>query len=254
MTKILVVDDQVHIRELMSKTLKMEGFEVTTVPSANQAEEVISKEQFALIILDIELGEESGITLLKKIRESNKEIPIVIYSGCITPEIETEAKTAGANEVLRKDIGMTQLAKQINKIVNVKDRIAKGISITKQKPILLVDDQENIRNLLKTFFNRKGYDVLEAENGERALELARSSEFSVALLDMEMTGIDGLETLKGLLEINPKLGVVMATGVQDDDKVRKAIDLGAYGYVLKPFDFLYIELVVMSRLAIAEGE
>ena len=67
-----------------------------------------------------------------------------------------------------------------------------------------------------------------------------------------MPGMDGLETLPKLLEINPQLGILMASGVQDDEKVKKAVELGAYGYVLKPFDFLYLELVVMSRLAIAE--
>ena len=65
--------------------------------------------------------------------------------------------------------------------------------------------------------------------------------------------MDGLATLERLLEINPKLGIVMVTAVQDDEKIKKALELGAYGYVVKPFDFLYLELVVMSKLAIAES-
>jgi DNA-binding NarL/FixJ family response regulator len=69
-----------------------------------------------------------------------------------------------------------------------------------------------------------------------------------------MPGMDGLTALTKLLEINPKLGVVMTTGIQDEEKVKKAIELGAYGYVLKPFDFLYLELVVMSKLVIAESD
>ena len=67
-----------------------------------------------------------------------------------------------------------------------------------------------------------------------------------------MPGMDGLTTLEKLLEINPKLGIVMVTGRQDDESIKTAIGLGAYGYVLKPFDFLYLELVVMSKLAIVE--
>jgi len=53
--------------------------------------------------------------------------------------------------------------------------------------------------------------------------------------------------------VHPTLGVVMVTGEEDDEKVHKAMEIGAYGYVLKPFDFLYLELVVASKLAIAEN-
>ncbi|MFC1631938.1 response regulator, partial [Candidatus Omnitrophota bacterium] len=84
-------------------------------------------------------------------------------------------------------------------------------------------------------------------------ELARAQEFSVVLLDIDMPVMTGIDTLPKLLEIDPKLGVVMVTGNQEDEKVKKAMELGACGYVLKPFDFSYLELVVMSKLAIAEG-
>ncbi|MCK5178924.1 MAG: response regulator, partial [Candidatus Omnitrophica bacterium] len=95
--------------------------------------------------------------------------------------------------------------------------------------------------------------TLEAQNGEEAVQLARSEDLSVVLLDMNMPGMDGLATLEKLKKMNDKLGVVMITGDQDDEKVKKAIELGAYGYVLKPFDFLYLELVVLSKLVIAES-
>ena len=83
--------------------------------------------------------------------------------------------------------------------------------------------------------------------------MAQSEDPAVVLLDINMPEMDGLTTLKKLRDINAKLGVVMVTGVQDDEKVKKAIELGAYGYVLKPFDFLYLNLVVMSKLIIAES-
>jgi DNA-binding NarL/FixJ family response regulator len=68
---------------------------------------------------------------------------------------------------------------------------------------------------------------------------------------MNMGGMNGIDTLREILKIYPTLGVVMATGEEDDEKVHKAMEIGAYGYVLKPFDFLYLELVVASKLSIA---
>lgn len=255
MAKILIVDDEARIRELLCKSFNMAGYEVVTVPTAEQSLELIFKEIFDLILLDIRLSSgESGISILKKIREFQKEIPVVVYSGALTPELEIEARTAGANEVLSKDIDILQLVAQIGKIIKAKDRLFQEPSKEKQKSVLIVDDEEGIRRVLREFFNRKGYKVFEAGDGEKALRLIHTEKVSVVLLDMKMPGMDGLETLKRLLEIDPKLGVVMSTAVQDDEKVKKAIGLGAYSYVLKPFDFLYLELVVASKLAIAESD
>ena len=73
-------------------------------------------------------------------------------------------------------------------------------------------------------------------------------------MDLDLgAGWDGLQTLKKLLAIHPALGVVMSTGEGNDELVLKAMSEGAYGYVLKPFDFLYLELVVASKLSIAEA-
>lgn len=254
MAKILVVDDEVRVRELLDKALAKKKYQVVTVPSAEQALARITQEPFDVVLLDIKLAGESGISVLKRIKELQKKMPVVIYSGVITAELEKEARIAGASEVLSKDVEIMQLVEQISKFVKGKDHISEGPSKRKEKSILIVDDEPEIRRILSSFFKKKGYaKVEEAGNGEEALELTRSQEFSVALLDINMPGMDGLTTLEKLLEINPKLGIVMVTGKQDDENVKKAIGLGAYSYVLKPFDLLYLELVVASKLAIAES-
>jgi two-component system response regulator (stage 0 sporulation protein F) len=254
MAKILIVDDELRIRELLYKVLSKEGYQVITTPSAEQTFAYITREPFDLVLLDIKLAGESGISILKKIRELQQKIPVIIYSGVITADLEKDARTAGANEVLSKTVEITQLVQQIKKFIKGKDRLFQDPSERLKKSILIVDDEPEIRNVLVSFFRKKGYkNIEEAANGEQALQLARSQMFSVALLDINMPGMDGLTTLKKLLEINPKLGVVMVTGRQEDENVNKAIEMGAYSYVLKPFDLLYLELVVMSKLDIAEG-
>ncbi|HTZ11435.1 MAG TPA: response regulator [Candidatus Margulisiibacteriota bacterium] len=249
MPKILILDDEVRIRELMRKALEREGHEVVSVPSSEQALEIIFKEPFDLFLLDIGLSGESGISVLKKVREYRKNVPIVIYSGVLTSELEQEARIAGANEVFSKDMDILQLVEQIKKIVKSGEKTTQGPAKSgEKKSLLIVDDEEGIRRVLREFFKRKGFDVFEAGSGEEALQLIRSTKVSVVLLDMRMPGMDGLETLRKILEINPKLGVVMATAEQDDEKIKIALELGAYSYVLKPFDFAYLELVVMSRI------
>ena len=205
MAKILVVDDEVQVRELVCDALGMKGHEVATVPSAEQALARISQEPFNLVLLDIKLDGESGISALKKIRALKSKIPVVIYSGVITAELEKEARTAGAYEVLNKNIGITQLVEQVGKIVKAKDRIFEDPSGKKEKSILIVDDESEVRRLLRDFFKKNGYRVLEAENGEKALELVRSESVSTVLLDIRMPGMDGIAVLEKLLEINPRI-------------------------------------------------
>ena len=254
MSRILVVDDEMGIREAVREALSKEGHEVSTVPSAEQAYATLLKQPFDLVLLDINIGESSGIDVLKKIRELQKEIPVIIYSGSITPAIEAEAKEAGANAVLSKDVGLVELIKEVSKHSKVEAPISAGAGSGEKKKILIVDDEPEIRSVLTAFFNKKGYETREAENGEIALEIAKSEDFAVVLCDIDMPVMDGLTTLEKLLEMKPGLCVVMVTGRQDDDKVKKALELGAYNYVLKPFEFLYLELVIKSKLSSAESD
>jgi len=254
MSKILVVDDEMGIREAVREALTKEGHEVATVPSAEQAYATLLKQPFDLVLSDINLGESSGIDVLKKIRELQKEIPVIIYSGSVTPAVEAEATEAGANAVLSKDVGIAELIKEVSKHAKVEAPISAGAASGTAKKILLVDDEAEIRTVLTAFFNKKGYETREAENGEIALEIAKDEDFSFVLLDIDMPVMDGLETLEKLLKMKPETCVIMVTGRQDDDKVQKALDLGAYNYVLKPFEFLYLELVIKSKLGSTESD
>ena len=249
MAKILVVDDETSIREFLKTMLGREGYEVVTVPTAAQALDKLSQTRFDLVLADFKLYDENGTVLVKKIRATNTKLPIIIYSGALTADLEKEVRLAGANEVLNKGLGNTALSEQIKKFIKAQGRVF----VAGERLILIVDDEASIRNMLKIFFKGKGYTVVEAENGQAALSAIAQQPVSVVLLDMEMPVMDGLTTLEKILEAKPGTGVVMVTGVQSDDRVRQALQKGACDYVLKPFDFLYLELVVLSKLTAASA-
>ena len=252
MFKILVVDDEVQMRDFFHRALTLNGYDAVTVPSPEQAYDAVGQQRFDLILLDFHMPMETGAVVVKKLRDSQNRVPVVIYSGYLSTQEEKEAREAGANEVLIKDIGIASIIKQIEKILQAKERIFEKPE-KKERSILVVDDEKSIRDLLKTFLKMKNYNVTEAENGEKALEIVAKENIPLALVDIRMPGMGGLETLKKLLEYNPKMGVVMVSGEQDNETVKKAVEQGAYGYIIKPFDFLYLELVVMSKLIIADN-
>ncbi len=101
--------------------------------------------------------------------------------------------------------------------------------------LLIVDDEEGPRQSVKIIFKRD-YDVLVANGGETALELARQHHVHVAILDIMMSGMSGVEVLRELKQINPNIEVIMLTAYETLETARQALRYGASDYLNKPFD------------------
>ncbi|MEE8638521.1 MAG: sigma-54 dependent transcriptional regulator [Candidatus Margulisiibacteriota bacterium] len=101
--------------------------------------------------------------------------------------------------------------------------------------ILVVDDELSIRESFSLILEDK-YKVLLAASGEAALKTATDQKVDIVYLDIRMPGLDGLETLKRIKEIDPGLEIIMVTAVNDVQKANQAIKLGARDYIVKPFD------------------
>ena len=101
--------------------------------------------------------------------------------------------------------------------------------------ILIADDEENIRESLNLILGEI-YDLAFAKNGEEALAQLRSGAFELALLDIKMPKLDGMEVLKRLKETNHATPVLMLTAYQSVEIAKEAIKLGAMDYLPKPFD------------------
>ncbi len=101
--------------------------------------------------------------------------------------------------------------------------------------VLVVDDEEMLRNLLARILEREGYSVSTASGGKQALGFLEKSDFQIMVSDVKMPEMSGFELLKEAKQKYPRLAVVMMTAFGDDYTVKEAINLGADGYVAKPF-------------------
>jgi DNA-binding NtrC family response regulator len=115
--------------------------------------------------------------------------------------------------------------------------------------ILVVDDEKEVVDLLQEFLSGKGYTVYTAQNGREAMAMVKEVRPHIVLLDIIMPEMDGIATLKEIKKLDPVIGVVMATAVQDEHLAKSAMAMGAYDYVVKPFDLYYLENVLMVKMA-----
>jgi two-component system response regulator HydG len=104
-----------------------------------------------------------------------------------------------------------------------------------REKILVVDDELFVRELLSEFLGKQGFGVFLAESGEKALEVAKSIPVQIALIDLKMPGLDGIQTLKELKKITPEILPIIMTGYPTIESAVEALRSGACDYVIKPF-------------------
>ncbi len=101
--------------------------------------------------------------------------------------------------------------------------------------ILIVDDEESIRNLLARYLTTERYTCSTAGSGAEAQELLEEEEFHLVLSDINMPGMSGIDLLAVIRAMRPDTAVMMVTAVDDREMATRALELGAYGYLIKPF-------------------
>ena len=111
--------------------------------------------------------------------------------------------------------------------------------------ILVVDDSPEIRRYLTLALELDHYKVETASSGEEASQRLRNGcNAAIVLLDLQMPGMDGLETLRHLRSLRPEIKVIMCSAVDDPDTVQQAVRLGAQAYLVKPIQHLYLSAAV----------
>ena len=102
--------------------------------------------------------------------------------------------------------------------------------------LLLVDDEEDFRTTLASRLKKRNINVTDVGSGNEAIELTREESFDVAVLDIKMPGMDGIETLRQLKKVAPLVEVILLTGHGSVEAGIEGMRLGAYDYLMKPYN------------------
>lgn len=127
--KILVVDDELSMREVLEFLLRKEGYHVSSTENGTQAVELINENTFDLILTDIRLGDISGIDVLRESKKKNPEIPVIMISAFATTETAVQAMNDGAYDFVPKPFDNKELLQTVKKAVNLKSTGENNIEV-----------------------------------------------------------------------------------------------------------------------------
>src|SRR6266446_1776861 len=125
--------------------------------------------------------------------------------------------------------------------------VAASLSSPRKATLLVVDDEEGPRHSVRVIF-KEDYEVLMADDGRTAIELAQKERIDVAVLDIRMAGMSGIEVLERLKYVDPGIEVVMMTAFETTDTMRQALRLRACDYINKPFDVSTMRAAVAAAM------
>lgn len=114
--------------------------------------------------------------------------------------------------------------------------------------LLVVDDEDSIRNALRKFLIQQGYEVATASSGEEALVILQRQKITGMLLDVNMPGISGVELVPQIMELEPSIALLMLTAVNDATSAALCMQRGAFDYLIKPIDLGHLSRAIHHAL------
>ena len=116
--------------------------------------------------------------------------------------------------------------------------------------ILVVDDEQEICELTKSFLARRSYETYAATNIEEALNITKNEQPQIVLLDVRLGSESGMDALRKIKEIDKGIRVIMITALDDEASIRQARSLGADDYITKPFTTKYLNDFILQKISV----
>jgi len=244
--QILFVDPGKTLFHVVRAALAPGGYELHHALDAAQALDMAAGRTFELVLTSVQLPGMDGLELCRRLKESNAGgyMPVIMLSSSDDPLDVDTAFNSGADDYLLKSFTPNMLAEKISDHLDAVHR-------KRQNKILVVDDSKVIRELLRHSFMKSGLNVLEAENGRIALDIAQREKPDVVVTDVDMPVMGGYALCEALRR-EPELRNVFVVMMSARDRtcdIKRGENLGVSRYFVKPFDVEKMLLVVEQLLA-----
>ncbi|MCX7028029.1 MAG: response regulator [Spirochaetes bacterium] len=252
----LVIEDNPIDAERLTRYLEEFGITTIHLPILEGAVEKAASLRPSAILLDLNLPDGSGMDMLSKLKadKRTKDIPVIIVS---VEELRGEAIKRGALGYLLKPFSFEELQAELEKAAVFASRSSPILVFEEEHKVspivLMADDDGLILETVSSFLKTRGYDVVPVRSGIELLSIAPSIHPDIVIVDIQMPGMDGIETMHRLRTLGSQAFatvpiIAMTVLVMSGDK-EKCLEAGANEYISKPFVLTQLDELMQDFLS-----
>lgn len=248
---VLVVDDESALVGLTREILQRHGYFVVTASSGEEALIRLSEQKFDLLISDVVMPVMDGFDLAQRVQRGFPDVKIQLISGYAEAHAREGELTRLEETMLYKPVPASELLRRVRDVLN--ERVSSDSSSFNHGVILVMDDDENVRELFRINLNRLGYKVRLATDGMEAITLYKKAfnarePYDAVFLDLAIPGgMGGCDAANGILAVDPNARLVVTSGYETGDVMSNYQSYGFSAAISKTFDRDQIEYV-LNRL------
>lgn len=270
---VLVADDEPAVRGVLRRALEIQGCVVHGAEDGRKAAEIARNEHIDLVITDLWMPVMNGVELIEALNAMDSPAEVIVLSGHIVSATTEKLRGLGVFKVLRKPINTPEFLAAVragaksDRRGRLAGELAKGLRpypagrSAGKALVLVADDDDAVRCLLRDILAGAGYRVEEARDGEEAVEKTLAHDVSLVLMDLNMPRMSGQEATQALHKASRDCFIVCMTGECTKRETDAALRAGALSCFRKPFDphellaeVERLELVSNHRKRLAERE
>lgn len=244
--KILIIDDSSMFRKVIQTELEPIGCRVDEAQTKEECIELLEKNQYDIIFVDLILKDINGFELYKELREKFEvpESSVVFLTANDSLENREEGLRLGVLDFIGKNFVPGEIS---HFVVN---KLSKTDFVSSQKA-LIVDDSSMSRKVAKLFLKDTGIECFEASSGPEALEMIKKTEFNIVITDYVMPEMNGIEFCKAVRKLGfRELPIIVVSANPEREMVLQCFNGGANDYLAKPYfkeEFLSRVCVLLER-------
>ncbi len=258
--RILVIEDDPRTVDLIRYRLLNAGYEVQIAFDGVAGLQRFHDQPPHLVLTDMLLPHKDGFEVCDEIKTDPDpaiaEIPVVMMSAVYRDKEDRlrarlHRRRAAPDVLLEKPLRFDELLRHLRRLVGPIDSESALIDEpmgSESETVLIVDDDPRGRHMVSLALRGRGYRIVQAEDGEEALEILQREEVALLLTDVQMPGMSGLDLLRELRDRRRDLMVIVMTAYGSEEVAVEAMKLGANDYLTKPIDTRELLVVVRENI------
>ncbi len=253
--RVLFVDDEPALAKLYQEMLARIGYRVVVCTGSLEALEAFraAPDRFDLVVTNLNMPNMTGVDLAGRLLEIRPDVPIILCTGFSETVDSEKTRRLGIREILMKPILASDLAQAIRRVLDPSNRNEKEVG----KRILIMDDDRQIRKMVREVIEMEGYTALEASDGRQGIRLCRREPVDLVITDIFMPETDGLQVIREIRQDLPGTKIIAISGggqTVAGDFLRHAKLFGADRAFSKPLSLSELARAVRELLEDTQQE